>query len=371
MTDPAKAAADLSRYINIHDLERGARETVEGMVFDYYAAGAHDEITARENRAAFDRLALLPRVMVDVATRDMSIDLLGVRHPTPMLVAPMAMQRLAHPDGELATARAAGRLGIGMVVSTVSTTPIEEVCGATRAPVWFQLYVYPDKSLTQRLVERAERAGAQALVLTVDTPVLGRRERDVRNEFRLPPGLQLAHEMPGDSQVLPHVRVESGLAVHAAGMLNPSLTWKDVEWLRSITSMPVLLKGVMRGGDARRAVEHGASAIIVSNHGGRQLDTALPTITALPAVANAVAGRIPVLLDGGIRRGTDILKALALGASAVLVGRAVLWGLCCSGEAGVHHALSILRSELDLAMALCGARTIPEITPDLVATGAR
>ena len=367
MTVSGTHSSDLSRYINIHDLERGAREAVEGMIYDYYAAGAHDEITARENRSAFDRLALLPRVMVDVANRDTSVELLGVRHAAPMLVAPMAMQRLAHPDGELATARAAARLGVGMVVSTVSTTPIEEIHDVLPGPLWFQLYVYPDKSLTRRLVERAERAGAQALVLTVDTPVLGRRERDVRNEFRLPAGLTLAHEMPGDSQVLPHVHVESGLAVHAAGMLNPSLTWSDVEWLRSITSMPVLLKGIMRGGDARRAVEHGASAIIVSNHGGRQLDTALPTISALPAVANAVAGRIPVLVDGGIRRGTDILKALALGASAVLVGRAVLWGLCCGGEAGVHHALSILRAELDLAMALCGARSVAEITPDLVA----
>ena len=364
MTSPR--SDDLSRFINIHDLERGAREAVEGMIFDYYAAGAHDEITARENRAAFDRLALLPRVMIDVATRDSSIDLLGVRHDAPMLVAPMAMQRLAHPDGELAMARAAAAARIGMVVSTVSTTPIEEIHAVLPSPLWFQLYVYPDKGLTRRLVERAERAGAQALVLTVDTPVLGRRERDVRNEFRLPPGLTLAHEMPGDSQVLPHVHVESGLAVHAAGMLNPSLTWSDVEWLRSITSMPVLLKGIMRSGDARRAEEHGASGIIVSNHGGRQLDTALPTISALSAVANAVGGRIPVLLDGGIRRGTDILKALALGASAVLVGRAALWGLCCGGEAGARHALSILRAELDLAMALCGAPTIRAITPDLV-----
>lgn len=358
---------ELARFINIDDLERSARETVEAMVYDYYASGAHDEITARENRAAFERLALLPRVLIDVATRDLSTELFGVRYAAPMLIAPMAMQRLAHPEGEVATARAAARAGIGMVVSTVSTTPIEEVQAVLPSPLWFQLYVYPDKGLTRRLVERAERAGAQALVLTVDTPVLGRRERDVRNEFRLPPGLALAHEMPGHSQVLPHVAVESGLAVHAAGMLNPSLTWNDVDWLRSITRMPVLLKGILRAGDARRAVEHGASGIIVSNHGGRQLDTAMPTIAALSAVTNAVAGRIPVLLDGGIRRGTDILKALALGASAVLVGRAALWGLCCGGESGVYHALSILRSELDLAMALCGARTVGEITPDLVA----
>ncbi|HSJ65711.1 MAG TPA: alpha-hydroxy acid oxidase [Gemmatimonadaceae bacterium] len=364
---PASPPPDLSRFINIDDLEAGAREAVDAMIYDYYAAGAHDEITARENNAAFRRLALVPRVLVDVARRDGSIQLLGARHDSPLLIAPMAMQRLAHPDGELATARAAASAGVGMVVSTVSTTPIERIREVLPTPLWFQLYVYPDKALTQRLVERADRAGAQALVLTVDTPVLGRRERDVRNEFRLPSGLALAHEMPGGEQTLPHVHVESGLAVHAAGMLNPSLTWDDVDWLRSMTSMPVLLKGVIRGGDARRAVEHGVAGIIVSNHGGRQLDTALPTITALPAVANAVGGRIPVLLDGGIRRGTDILKALALGASAVLVGRAALWGLCCGGEAGVRHALEILRAELDLAMALCGARSIAEITPDLVA----
>ncbi|MEX2529023.1 MAG: alpha-hydroxy acid oxidase [Gemmatimonadota bacterium] len=364
---PAETPLDLSGFINIHDLERGAREVLPGMVYDYYASGSHDEITARENRDAFDRLALLPRAMVDVANRDTSVCIFGVKHVSPMLVAPMAMQRLAHRDGEIAMARAAASLGVGMVVSTVSTTPIEEVQAILPEPLWFQLYAFPDRALTERLVRRAERAGAQALVLTVDTPVLGRRERDVRNEFRLPAGLTLAHEMPGDSQDLPHAHVESGLAVHAAGMLNPSLTWRDVEWLRSITSMPVLLKGIMRGDDAQQAVEHGAAGIVVSNHGGRQLDTALPTISALPAVAEAVGGRIPVLMDGGIRRGTDILKALALGASAVLVGRAALWGLCCGGEAGARLALSILQTELDMAMALCGAPSVGEITRDLVA----
>jgi 4-hydroxymandelate oxidase len=253
-----------------------------------------------------------------------------------------------------------------MVLSTVATTSIEDVRKALTTPLWFQLYVYPDRELTRALVQRAEAARAEAIVLTVDTPFLGRRERDVRNEFRLPEGITLAHEMPGSMQVLPHAHGASGLAVHAASMLNASLTWKDVEWLSSITKLPVLVKGVLRADDARKVPDSGAAGLIISNHGGRQLDTSIATVLALPAIADVVGDRTEILLDGGIRRGTDVLKALALGARAVLVGRAALWGLCAGGEAGARLALTILRDEFDLAMALCGCTRPAELTRELV-----
>jgi 4-hydroxymandelate oxidase len=256
---------------------------------------------------------------------------------------------------------------MGMVLSTLSTVPVEEVRAATAAPLWFQLYVYQDREMTRALVARVEAAGCQALVLTVDTPLLGRRERDVRNRFSLPPDVTIAHAMPGGQQTIPHAPADSGLAVQASRTIDPSLTWDDVAWLRSITRLPLVLKGIVRGDDAARAVERGAAGIVVSNHGGRQLDTTVATIRALPEVVEAVAGRAEVLLDGGVRRGTDVLKALALGARAVLVGRPMLWGLALGGEGGAAQVLRILRDELDLAMALCGCRTIAEITPDLIA----
>ncbi|MDQ3517524.1 MAG: alpha-hydroxy-acid oxidizing protein, partial [Gemmatimonadota bacterium] len=282
---------------------------------------------------------------------------------------PMAFQRLAHPDGELATARAAARAGWGMILSTLSTTPVEEVSAATNAPLWFQLYVFKDREMTRALVERAERAGCSALVLTVDTPVLGRRERDVRNHFHLPADVSIAHTMPGGMQKLPEVDDDSGLAAHAHSMLDAAVTWRDIDWLRSFTTLPVLLKGILRADDARLAVENGVAGIIVSNHGGRQLDTAVASIRALPEIAQAVAGEVEILVDGGIRRGTDIVKALALGARAVLLGRPVLWGLALNGEEGVTLVMEMLRDELDLAMALCGCRSIGELGADLIASG--
>ncbi len=355
--------------INLHDMEGAARERLPPMIFGYYASGSLDEITLRENRAAYDRIALRPRVLANVSERDLSTTLLGASLPAPILVAPMAFQRLAHPEGELATARAAARNGWGMILSTLSTTPVEEVRAATGAPLWFQLYVFKDREMTRALVERAERAGCSALVLTVDTPVLGRRERDVRNHFHLPADVSIAHTMPGGMQKLPEVDDDSGLAAHAHSMLDAAVTWRDIDWLRSFTTLPVLLKGILRADDARLAVENGVAGIIVSNHGGRQLDTAVASIRALPEIAQAVAGEVEILVDGGIRRGTDIVKALALGARAVLVGRPVLWGLALNGEEGVTRVMEMLRDELDLAMALCGCRSIGELGADLIASG--
>lgn len=352
-------------FLNLGEIELAARERLTPLAYDYYVGGANDEVTLRENRAAFERLALRYRVLVDVRHRSTSTTVLGTPVEFPVLVAPTAFQRLACDDGELATARAAQAAGTIMILSTASTCTIEDV-GAVGGRLWFQLYVYSDRGLTKALVERAEACGMAAIVLTVDAPVLGRRERDLRNRFHLPDGVRLANVPSSGSVPLPTGHGESGLANHFASGIDAGLTWRDVEWLRSITKLPVLIKGVVRGDDAVRAVDHGVAGVIVSNHGGRQLDTAIASIRALPEVADAVAGRAEVLLDGGVRRGTDVIKALALGARAVLVGRPVVWGLAAAGEAGARRVLDLLRAEVDLAMALCGCPTIADISRDLV-----
>ena len=351
--------------INLLELKAAAEAKLDRNAFDYYASGAHDEITLGRNRAAFDELVMRYRVLVDVSGRDPKTEVLGTPLSMPVMIAPTAFQRMAHPEGELATARAAATAGIAMINSTLSNTPIEEVVAAGSAPVWFQLYVYEDRAETEALVKRAEAAGAQALVLTVDAPLLGTRERDRRNHFTLPPGLRVANMTAAGKGDLPQV-ADSGLAAYFAQMLDPSLTFEDLAWLKSVTKLPLWVKGVVRADDAVRCVEHGADGVVVSNHGGRQLDTSIATIEALPAIAEAVDGRVPLLLDGGVRRGTDVLKALALGAQAVLIGRPVLWALAVAGQRGVEHALAILREEIDLAMALAGCADVHAVTRDLL-----
>jgi 4-hydroxymandelate oxidase len=356
--------------INLFELEAVARERLSREAYDYYASGAHDEVTLRENRAAYERLSLAYRVLVDVSRRDLTTRVLGHPVAMPLLVAPTAFQRLATPEGELATARAAGAAGTVMILSTLSNTSVEEVVAAASGPVWFQLYVYRDRKTTEELVRRAEAAGCRAIVLTVDAPLLGRRERDVRNRFTLPPGLSVANLLPVGYGDLPPDAADSGLAAYVSSLIDPSLSWRDVAWLRSLTRLPLVIKGIVRPDDARRAAEAGAAAVVVSNHGGRQLDTAPATIEVLPEIADALHGSaVEVFMDGGVRRGTDILKALALGARAVLVGRPILWGLATGGEAGAVSVLRLLRGELDLAMALAGAPTIADITRDLVRRG--
>ena len=351
--------------LNLFDYERLAAERLQQMAYDYFASGAHDELTLRENRAAFERIQLRPRVLVDVSERDSSTRLLGRRHEAPLLVAPTAFAKMAHPDGELAIARAAGAAGVTMTLSTLATATLEDVAAAASAPLWFQLYVFRDRDVTRSLVERAEAAGYEALVVTVDAPLLGRRERDARNRFVLPEGLVAENLMGDELRNLP-AGSDSGLALYFASLFDQSLTWTDLEWLRSITRLPLLVKGVLRGDDAALAVEHGASGVIVSNHGGRQLDTAVPAIEALPEVVAAVDGRVEVLMDGGVRRGTDILKAIARGAGAVLVGRPLLWGLAVNGEQGARHVLETLRREFDLAMALSGCPAVEHIDAELL-----
>jgi 4-hydroxymandelate oxidase len=346
--------------INVRDFEQAARERMEHAAFEYYAGAACDERTLAANCDAFSRILIRPRVLVDVSRVDLATRVLGESIATPIMLAPTAFNRLAHPDGECAAARAAGAAGTIMVASTLSTCTLEEIAAAATGPLWFQLYVYKDREVTKDLIARAEHAGYRALVLTVDTPLLGRRERDVRNAFALPPHLSLANFASLKTDAT-RWGAQSSFSAYVHDLFDASLTWEAVAWLRSLTNLPVLLKGILTAEDARLGVDHGADGVIVSNHGGRQLDDAVPSILALPAVAEAVDGRAAVLMDGGIRRGTDVLKALALGARAVLIGRAYLWGLAAGGEQGVADVLSLLRDELRLAMALAGRPTIGSI----------
>jgi 4-hydroxymandelate oxidase len=356
---------DNSLLVNVADYEAAARERLSRLAYDYYASGSYDERTLRDNVDAYARRRLVYRVLRDLSGRTLATTVLGQPVSMPILVAPTAFHRLADDEGEVATARAAKAAGTVMMLSTLSTRPLEAVCAAG-GPVWFQLYVYRDRGATRALVERAQAAGCRALVLTVDAQVWGRRERDVRNRFQLPPGLQCENLAGTELALLPEHVEGSGLAAYVASLFDPALSWADLGWLCSITRLPVLVKGIVHPDDARLAAEHGAAAVIVSNHGGRQLDTAVATIDALPGVVDAVGGSIEVLMDGGIRRGSDVVKALALGARAVGIGRPVLWGLAVGGQAGVERVLALLREELDVALSLCGCRSPEEASRELI-----
>jgi 4-hydroxymandelate oxidase len=339
--------------LSLAELANAARERLDPVRYDYFAGGADDELTLRANEDVFARLRLLPRVFRGSGTRTLATTLAGTSASSPVLVAPTAFHRLAHPDGEVATARAAAATGTIMITGMASTVAVEEV-SATGAALWFQLYPQPDRVFTAAVVKRAEAAGCRALVVTADSPVFGRHSRDLRNGFTdLPPGF-VCENMRDATGSVRDIEFSAGLG------------WADLDWLRSVTDLPVVVKGVLHPGDARLAVEHGVAAIIVSNHGGRQLDTAVTALEALPAIADAVGGRVPLVLDGGVRRGTDVVKACALGAAAVAVGRPVVWGLALDGAAGVEWVLSTLRDELDRALALCGADSVGALTPDLV-----
>jgi 4-hydroxymandelate oxidase len=344
---------DLAAY------HEAARARLDPVFHDFFAGGAQDEITLRANETALARRHLLPRLPADSRPRQPELTLLGCPTGLPVVISPTAFHRLAHPDGERATARAAAAAGTIMIVSMAATVAVEDVAAAAPdAVLWFQLYLQPDPAVTEALVRRAEAAGVRALVVTVDSAAFGRRERDDRHGFHdLPPGL-CAENLRGLLDDDPeHVR-RIGMSAEFA--------WAHLDRLRSITTLPVLLKGVLHPADAALAVRHGVAGLLVSNHGGRQLDTVPATIDALPAIAAAVDGAIPLIMDGGIRRGTDVVTALASGATAVGIGRPVLWGLAVAGEAGVRHVLELLRAELDRAMAYCGAAGLADLTPDLV-----
>ena len=356
-------AVDKREFVNVFDYEAAARETLPKIAYDYYRSGANDEITLHENHNAYERIKLKPRVLRDISKRDLTTTILGQTVSMPILVAPTAFHCMAHPEGEVAMARAAGTI---MMLSTLSTCSIEDVMSEATGLVWFQLYVYKDREATLSLVQRAESAGCKAIALTVDAQIWGRRERDIKNHFRLPEGLSIKNLMPAGREQFPKEQADSGLAAYVTWQFDPTLSWKDVEWLCSKAKVPVLLKGVLHPEDARLAIDHGAAGVIVSNHGARQLDTVPATIEALPEIVEAVDGKIEVLIDGGIRRGTDIVKAIALGAKAVGVGRPLIWGLAVDGEQGAKRILDILRKDFELAMRLCGCTSVAEIQKGLV-----
>ncbi|OLZ66462.1 alpha-hydroxy-acid oxidizing enzyme [Streptomyces sp. IMTB 2501] len=349
------------------DYEAAARARLEQPVWDYIAGGSGDEVTLREERAAYGRYRLRPRALVDVSHCELGTTLLGRPVEFPVGIAPMAYHRLVHADGETATVRAAGRVGALTIASTFASKTLEETARAATGPLWLQLYVMRRREITESLIRRAEAAGYRALVITVDTPRMARRERDLRNGFGLTPHVRPANLDDGQQTGLHQGRSGSStLAAHAAQHHDAAFTWEDLAWVRSLTGLPLVLKGVLTAEDARRAAGLGVAGLIVSTHGGRQLDGAVPALEALPEVVAAVQGRCEVLVDGGVRRGTDVLKALALGARAVLIGRPVLWGLAVDGEAGVEAVLSTLRAELEEAMALTGRPRLDTITPDLL-----
>ena len=375
------------RYYNIETLRRAARRVLPKVIFDFADGGAEDEVTLHRNEADFDELELVPRMMRGAAERDLSVELFGRRLALPVLISTTGLSGILWPDGEACAARAAQAAGTVYCQSHGSTCTIEELARAAPGPRWFQVFLYRDRGLTRSMVERAQAAGCEALILTVDNQVLGQRERDLANGFSIPPRLgprgvlDMALHLPWLLRMrgargisFANYRGATGheddivsLGAYIARMLDPGLCWRDVEWLRGIWKGPFLLKGILHPEDARTAAEHGVDGVIVSNHGGRQLDGAVSAIRALPAVAEAVGDRLTVLLDGGVRRGVDVVRALALGARAVAIGRPHWWGLAIAGEAGVALVLDIFRRELDRAMALAGCARLAEIDRGLLA----
>ncbi|XP_052180641.1 peroxisomal (S)-2-hydroxyacid oxidase GLO4 [Diospyros lotus] len=344
--------------VNVNEFQELARQALPKMYFDFYNGGAEDQHTLRENLEAYCRIIIRPRILVDVSRIDMSTTILGYHTSAPIMIAPTGMHKLAHPEGEVATARAAAACNTIMVLSFSSSCSVEEVASSCNAVRFFQIYVHRRRDVTAELAQRAERMGFKAIILTADTPRLGRREADIKNRLVVPQlknfeGLLSTEAVTGKG---------SDLEAFASRMHDSSLCWQDIEWLRSITSLPILIKGVLTAEDATKAMQMGVAGIIVSNHGGRQLDYSPATITVLEEVVGAVGGRIPVLFDGGVRRGTDIFKALALGAQAVMVGRPVVYGLAAKGEYGVRRVIEMLKDELELTMALSGCPTLRDVT---------
>ncbi len=382
------ARLDSSRVVNIEDLRRLARKRLPRAVFDYVDGGAGDEVTLRENCRAFQEVILRPRHAVAPAKCDLRARVLGHDISFPAILAPIGYSRLLHPDGELAAARAAGELGTAFILSTVSGHKLEKTKAASTGPVWYQLYMMGGREVAEAALGRARVAGFSALVITIDTAIAGMRERDVRNGVKELLGSSLLAKIPFVPDVLMHPRwlasflldggvprLENVVARDtgpmamtdvAAALASAVVTWEDLRWLRKLWPGPLVVKGVLTGEDARRAIDGGADGIVVSNHGGRQLDTVSATLRALPEVVAAVNGQAEVLMDGGVRRGTDIVKAICMGAGAVLVGRAYAYGLGAAGHAGVVRALEILRADVERVLRLMGCASVAELNPSLV-----
>lgn len=354
----------LNTLFDLKGFELACHNKLSKATHAFFAGGAGEGITLNENVYAFDDLKLLPRVLRDVQERSLSTTLLNQRIDFPLLIAPMAFQCLAHPEGEVATAKAAQEHNIPMVVSTCSTCSFEEIKVQTTIAPWLQLYIYKDREITKNLIQLAEASGYKGIVLTVDAPLYGKRINELHHPLTLPLDFEIKNLQNAGLNLknIPSKKLANTLAF----LLDPSLTWNDIDWLRSITRLPLILKGVMNPKDIQIAVMHDIETLIISNHGGRQLDTSLSALETLKLMRGLDKGKMEFILDGGIRKGTDILKALALGAKAVMVGRPILWGLSVGGEEGVKKVLDILKAELDLAMALCGYTSINQINEEVL-----
>lgn len=383
----SSVARRLARAANVGDLRRIAKRRLPSGVFDYIDGAAEDELTSRRNRAAYQRVEFRPRVLRDVSVVDPRTSLLGREMRFPLVLAPTGFTRIADPQGELAVARAAARTGIPYTLSTLATRSIEEVAAVSDGSLWFQVYVWKDRGLVKELIERARAAGYETLMLTVDTAVFGKRERDLRRGFSLPPSIGLDTIIDGiihPGWTWKFIRSEPIRFANVVGrgvgdgsdpvtladfiptQFDPALSWADIEWIRSIWDGPIVVKGIQGVEDALLAVDAGVEAIALSNHGGRQLDGAPPPFEILPSVVEAVGGRVEIICDGGVRRGSDIVKAVALGATCCMAGRAYLYGLGAAGEAGVDHVLALLEADVRRTMALCGVTSVGDLTPELV-----
>lgn len=360
---PSQGISESGREpICLADYEPLAKAKMSAMSWEFVTAGAGDEITVRWNKEAYQRIRLKPHVLVDASQLDTRVTLFGQEHAFPILLAPTSAQTLTHPQGEVATARGAAAAGAALVLSSFSSTSLEDVAAVAKSPLWFQLYAQKDHGFTRDLVQRAEAGGYRALCLTVDTPIAGARNRETRADVKLPP----LPNLEGFKRVKSAGGFRTGSLEIFSSILDATLSWKDVEWLCSFAKVPLLVKGVLNPDDADRAVKSGVAGIMVSNHGGRNLDTVPATIDALPQVVDRVAGRVPILVDGGIRRGTDVLKALAFGANAVLIGRPYLYGLGAAGESGVTNVVNILQREFKMAMVLTGRTNIGSIDRSVI-----
>jgi 4-hydroxymandelate oxidase len=354
VTNPSQSPIPLDQFLALPDFESAAKEVLPHPVYEYVASGAGNEITLIENEKAYDRIRVWPRVLNDVRSVDISVSLFGKALVSPIILAPAAYQKTMHPLGELATVRGAGRAGVPFVVSTNTTVAIEELIKEARGPLWFQLYTQNDRSVTGDLIQQVEASGCEAVCVTVDTPVLGVRTRQFRAGFKLPPGVST-----------PHNRRGGGARGNMDPALHSHLQWQDIAWLRSIVRSKLWLKGILHPDDANRAIEMGVDGIMVSNHGARNLDTMPTTIDLLPAIHERVAGRVPVIVDGGIRRGTDVVKALMRGATAVMIGRPYLYALAVGGEEGVARCIDLLTTELTYVLRLLGKASVKELDRSL------
>ena len=350
-----------AKPVNIYEYEEIAQEKLGKGEYDFIAGAATDEITLRRTRAVLDSIIMKPRMLVDISERDLSTTVLGQEISFPVMMDPAGNHSAAHPDAELATARAAGAAGTLMVLSAQASRTLEEVAAAATGPIWFQQYFFKDRGMTLEMARRAEEAGYTGLCLTVDAKIKPKRERNIRNDYKGPPSPNYAADLNIEGS-----NWSFGLdaPTGANDIRDPAATWDDLEWLAANTNLPLVVKGIMVAEDGRQSAEHGAKAVIVSNHGTRYLDTTFATIEVLPEVVDAVDGKIEVYMDGGIRRGSDVFKALALGARAVLIGRPLFWGLAVDGENGVRSVLDMLRDELDATMGMCGKTTVGSIGRD-------